>query len=229
MTTMNVASTPQIHNWTRVAQAAATVTTAEVAASLDQFELSAAPSQTPPAAEAPVAPLEARFREAFFTDYEARFCGKNIRRFVVNAPDSLEMEGAKVLAIENKGCSWFGMVRAMHARDVKGNGEPYATDRNWYHHVILEKDGRIYDFDYGITPQAPTVQDYFEKMFLNCDKVRPHQKLADYELQVIDAREYGDAKKDTSSKVTMGQYLEGWGVNLERYQVAEKPRSNVRW
>ncbi len=107
----------------------------------------------------PESPVLDRFREVFFSDYEARKCGMNIKHFITRYPEPQQLEGAKVLGIENKGLSWFGMTRAMHTRDTNFKGELRTTDSNWYHHVVLEKDGRIYDFDYGITPQAPTVEE----------------------------------------------------------------------
>lgn len=167
-------------------------------------------------------PVLDRFREVFFTDYEARKCGMNIRHFITRFPEPEQLEGAKVLGITNKGLSWFGMTRATHTRDTNFKGEMRVTDSNWYHHVVLEKDGRIYDFDYGITPKAPTVAEYFDKMFLNCDKVSAADKLKDYEVQVIDAQEYAKADKDTSTTARFKEYLGGWGVNLERYNQPAK-------
>lgn len=161
-----------------------------------------------------------RFREVFFRDYQERMCGQNIRRFITQFPDPKQLEGAKVLGIENKGLSYFGMVRAMNTRDVNSRGELRVTDKNWYHHVVLEKDGKIFDFDYGITPQAPGVEEYFEKMFLKCDKVRPAEKLKDYRIQVIEAQEYASARKDTSTHVSMRDYLTSWGANLARFETS---------
>lgn len=167
-------------------------------------------------------PVLDRFREVFFTDYEARKCGMNIRHFITRFPEPEHLEDAKVLGITNQGLSWFGMTRAMHTRDTNFKGEMRVTDSNWYHHVVLEKDGRIYDFDYGITPKAPTVAEYFDKMFLHCDKVSAADKLKDYEVQVIDAQEYAKAGKDTSTKARFKDYLGSWGVNLERYNQPAK-------
>lgn len=178
----------------------------------------AADTFVPSAAAEPPSVVERTFRESFFEDYQARYCGQNIKHFLTKLPEA-ELEGAKVLGIENKGFSWFGMVRAMQARDTKGNGEPYVTDRNWYHHVVLEKDGKIFDFDYGIVPSTPGVQEYFDKMFFEKDdKVRPADKLKDYELQVIDAREYVKGDKDTSTKVRFAEYLGGW-ANQAKFTV----------
>lgn len=167
-------------------------------------------------------PVVDRFREVFFRDYEERMCGQNIRRFITQFPDPKQLEGAKVLGIENKGLSYFGMVRAMNTRDTNSKGELRVTDKNWYHHVVLEKDGKIFDFDYGIAPQAPGVEEYFETMFLKCDKVRPAEKLKDYRIQVIEAQEYASARKDTSTQVSMRDYLTGWGANLERFETSPK-------
>ncbi len=167
-------------------------------------------------------PLTSEFRKAFFEDYEARKCGENIRRFLTRFPEPEALQGAKVLGIENKGFSYFGLTRALHTRDTKGNGEAYVTDKNWYHHVILEKDGRIFDFDYGIEPKVVDSEEYFETMFLNCDKVSREDKLKDYRVQVIDAQENLHRDQDTSSTMSFRDYgsLQGWGGNLKHYQVS---------
>lgn len=164
------------------------------------------------------------FRKAFFEDYQAARCGDNVRRFLTRFPEEA-LEGASVLGIENKGFSMFGLTRALHARDQKFSGEDFVTDRNWYHHVILEKDGKIFDMDFGIQPQAPTTLEYFETMFLQGDKqVRPSQKLKDYHIQVIDAGEYLRKDGDTSVKMSLAEYGEsrGWGEHLQRYLVTAK-------
>lgn len=154
--------------------------------------------------------VDGEFKDFFEKGYEPRFCGKNIKKFVAQLPPS-EQEGAKVLGIENKGFSYFGMVRAMHARDTKGDGTPYATDRNWYHHVVLEKDGKIYDFDFGIEPKVLSVPQYFSKMFFTNDKhVKPEEKRKDYEVQVIDAAQYVSGTQDSSTKMRLGEYLKPW-------------------
>lgn len=180
------------------------------------------PSPTQAEPSTPDCPLTVEFHKAFFEDYEARKCGENIRRFLTRFSDSEALQGAKVLGIENKGFSYFGLTRALHTRDTKGNGEPYVTDKNWYHHVILEKDGRIFDFDYGIEPKVVDSEQYFETMFLNCDKVSREDKLKDYRVQVIDAQEYLRRDQDTSKTLTFRDYgaLQGWGQNVKHYHVS---------
>lgn len=180
----------------------------------------ASPAQEEPSAHG--CPLTSEFHKAFFEDYQASKCGENIRRFLTRFPEPEALHGAKVLGIENKGFSYFGLTRALHTRDTKGNGEAYVTDKNWYHHVILEKDGRIFDFDYGIEPKVVDSEEYFETMFLNCDKVSREDKLKDYRVQVIDAQEYLRRDQDTSSTMSFRDYgsLQGWGDNLKHYQIS---------
>ena len=54
------------------------------------------------------------------------------------------------------------MVNAEKARTK--NGVP--SEKNWYHHVIFELDGFIYDFDYLNMPTVDRVLVYFNNMFL---------------------------------------------------------------
>jgi len=210
---INRISQPLQRSWNRVSGPTAEVAPTTPAESLE----SVGPGKRTEPSPAKDCAVADRFREVFFRGYQERMCGQNIRHFITRFPDPKQLQGAKVLGIENKGFSYFGMVRAMNTRDTTFSGELRVTDKNWHHHVVLEKDGRIFDFDYGIEPQTPTVEEYFDKMFLRCDKVRPHEKLKDYQVQVIDAEEYATATKDTSTRLSFRDYLEGWGVNLERY------------
>ncbi len=138
--------------------------------------------------------------------YEERQCGSNIRRLLGRLPES-ELAGAKVLGITNKGFTYFGLVRALHTRDTDREGNPRTTDKNWHHHVVLEKDGRIFDFDYGTEALTPTVKEYCDTMFFSDTKVKAEKKKTDYELQVIDAREYLHQKEDSSTTIRLGEYL----------------------
>lgn len=207
---------PQLRAWQRPASADLPVATESPDPS-DQVSLGEATSEPPPGS------LEAEFREAFFRDYEARKCGQNIRRFLTRVEDKGMLDGAKVLGIENKGFSYFGLVRAMHTRDTNNRGEMRVTDHNWYHHVVLEKDGRIFDFDFGITPTVANSEEYFETMFFECDKVPRERKLDDYQVQVIDAREYLEGDRDTSQSFSFRDYgaLQGWS-SLARHEVRSR-------
>lgn len=148
------------------------------------------------------------FKETYHSQlYEPRQCGSNIRRLLEKLSDSDELKDARVLGIGNKGFSYFGLVRARHARDTDRHGNARAWDRNWHHHVVLEKDGRIYDFDYGTDPKTPTIDEYFQTMFFDDPDVQADRKKKDYEIQVIDASEYLHRVKDSSVKMRLGEYL----------------------
>lgn len=110
--------------------------------------------------------LKQEFTRTFESHYESNRCGDNILGLVGRAYDNhLAINNANILEIVNSGFSMFGMVHAEYARENGRHGA--AGEANWYHHVILEKDGLIYDFAFGNTPQVLPVKQYFEKMFLN--------------------------------------------------------------
>jgi len=179
---------------------------------------------------APAATPESEFRETFFREYAARYCGKNIQRFVTRM-QSDDAAQANVLTIRNEGGSWFGLVRALKARDARDTPDGvqlFENDRNWEFHVVLEHQGKIFDFDYGIQPKVVPVEEYFHTMYLAGDAHVPAQrKLDGYSIKVTPAKEFGgtDAPSETRS---LAQYLSGWGVNLQQYAVPSDhaPASN---
>ncbi len=62
---------------------------------------------------------------------------------------------------------------------------------DWQFHVLLESQGYIYDLDYTINPQIPTVSEYFHKMFGVSSQ--NGQKMV---VRVIPAQEYSEAYDD---------------------------------
>ena len=109
------------------------------------------------------------------------------------------------------------------ARDRAYRGTEGGTT-NWYHHVVLEKDGLIYDYDFGIIPQVTSVRAYFDKMFLSdkkgvgssTDYVNPEEKLKDYEVEVKEVVDVLRAKRDQVAtpdgyKIRLRQYLMSYG------------------
>ena len=149
--------------------------------------------------------LEDEFKNTFFTHYNKRFCGPNIVNFLKRAQDKgIDLTNANHIVIKNVGWSTFGMVNAEWVR-LSGNPNPKPPgERNWYHHVILEVDGRIYDFSFDNEPQVPSVRDYINKMFL---EERPksegglffpdsESKLKDYVFTVRSGLEVLSAQND---------------------------------
>ena len=163
------------------------------------------------------APLQDRFEHSFYYEYQPRFCGRNIDNFVSEHLTPEERAGAKVIAIENSG-GWFGLVRAMKARDCRADGTPMENDRNWQHHVVLETGGQIYDFDFGIKPRPLPVEHDFNEMYLTKDKnVKPADKLDGYLLKVVDAEEYTKGDISKVPQVKLQDYLSSWGANLKTF------------
>lgn len=108
--------------------------------------------------------LKEEFHDTYVSGYVAGKCGQNILNLIGRGLDQdLDLKNAKIIEIVNKGFSMFGMVNAEYARGNRRDGNP--DELNWFHHVILEKDGMIYDYDFGTSPSVLPVKAYFEKMF----------------------------------------------------------------
>lgn len=145
--------------------------------------------------------LEKLFKNDFRKHYVQNQCGSNILEFLRRAETKgLNLYNANILEITNKGFSLFGLINAEYAREA-GRLNPNSSqdgmrqlpgENNWYHHVVLELDGEIYDFDFGNLPSVLTKELYFEKMFLNDKKkseggdhyIGREEKLKTYEILV---------------------------------------------
>ncbi len=143
------------------------------------------------------------FQASFNTHYEEARCGDNILGLIHRADlQKINLNNANILEITNQGFSVFGMLNAEYARASGRHGAP--GERNWYHHVVLEMDGLIYDFDFGNTPQVTTTQKYIEQMFLNDKRkseggefyVGREEKLKYYEITVKPALETMHARRN---------------------------------
>lgn len=165
------------------------------------------------------AELTKMFKDSYVTNYVSGRCGDNIRGLVSRADAKrLNLNQANVLIIENKGLSLMGMLNVEYARGSRRHGEPGPT--NWFHHVVLEKDGLIYDYDFGSSPSVVSVKKYFEKMFLSdkksegssIDYVNPEDKLKDYEVEILNSIDMLNAQRDRvatsdGKKMRLRQYL----------------------
>lgn len=170
------------------------------------------------------------FQEGFDKLYVSGRCGDNILRLIAFAKEkNIDLKGAKVLEISNPGMTNFGLVNVEYARqggriveETRHSKEPkfYPGEKNWYHHVVLEYKGYIYDFDYGNTPEVAPIKDYFEKMFLNEKKeneggefyIGRNYKLKDYELVPREANIVLESRTNKlplpeGKKLKLSQYL----------------------
>lgn len=147
-----------------------------------------------------ISSLESLFADSFHSHYKKGRCGDNILELVKRAQENdINLKDAKILEIVNKGNSVLGLVNVEYAREggrVDPNSlnmKPYryfAGERNWYHHVVLELDGFIFDFDFDNRPRVVSVREYFEVMFFEEKRendggsfyVGRDEKLRDYEI-----------------------------------------------
>lgn len=120
--------------------------------------------------------LNRLFSQRFFKNYKYSECILNIQDFI-NEAKKLKIDTSKirVISITNKGHSNFGQVNAEFARSSGPKNPEYPSrglkkfpgEKNWKFHVVLEESGFIFDFDLGNEPRILSVQEYFEKMFLD--------------------------------------------------------------
>lgn len=159
------------------------------------------------------------FSKTFNSNYEAGRCGDNILQLLERAEKlQINLNGARIIEITNTGNSVFGMLNVEFARESGRLNPQYPAsgprnlpgERNWYHHVVLEKDGLIYDYDFGNDPKVVPVKTYFHKMFLEEKKrseggefyVGPEEKLKYYELLLRPGRETLQSRRDRQSSPT---------------------------
>lgn len=173
-----------------------------------------------------------QFKTDFTKYYVENQCGSNILGFLGRAETKgININNAHILEISNKGFSLFGLINAEFARE-SGRLNPNSGidgirnlpgETNWYHHVVLEMDGEIYDFDFGNSPVVLPVKAYFEKMFLDDKKaseggeryIGRDEKLKTYEilvrpgLETIQARSENQ-KSPVKETLRLQDYLRGF-------------------
>jgi len=167
--------------------------------------------------------LKQLFSASFSTYYVEAKCGENILGLIQRADNKkINLNTANILEISNVGFSVFGLLNAEYARAGGRHGAP--GERNWYHHVVLEMDGFIYDFDFGNTPNITTTKKYFEQMFLDDKRkseggefyVGREEKLKYYEIVVKPALATMYARRDrvaspSGETMRLQQFLDIYG------------------
>jgi hypothetical protein len=161
--------------------------------------------------------IEAVFRDHFENEYIPNKCGQNIENFV----RALDAEGllpasAKIVKLDDEyGGSMFGMLNAEYARNATTRGP---GETNWYHHVVAEIDGKIYDFDFGNQPEIITTREWLDRQWLQENenpypafyRVGRKAKLK-YNVQFFDAARYLSSRLQSESlirKISLAEWYE---------------------
>lgn len=157
------------------------------------------------------------FKHFFETKY-VPICGKNVFDFVKLL--DAQSKGFRVLSIENRGNTVAGQVNVERARGERFR-KPAVVEMNYGHHVfLLDPNGKVYDFDYTVTPTILPFPEYAEKMFLEepeCTKpvygefcVGRAHKLKDYIIESTEAEAVLTETNPPPIRVTLGEALENW-------------------
>ncbi len=178
---------------------------------------------------ASVPELSGLLKQTFTTHYESGRCGQNILRLLSSADkNGINLGNANIVEITNGGYSVFGLVNVEQAResgrrnpDVNSPFRNLPGERNWYHHVVLEMDGFIFDFDFTNSPTVLSKTQYFELMFLKeltqaqggNFYVGRDEKMKDYKIEFYDAIDGLRASENRTvgpkkTKMNLREYLE---------------------
>ncbi|RYZ65990.1 MAG: hypothetical protein EOP05_19800 [Proteobacteria bacterium] len=168
-------------------------------------------------AQTPIAPV---FESSFNSNYQSGQCGTNIMNLVKLAnEEGVDLSNARVILITNESYFNFGMVGGFEARSSRldkttGKRIPYFELRSWYHHVFLEHDGYIYDYDFGSEPRVTPVAEYVERMFLPekrwslGDKITSREdRLKGYRVEIRTAESTLQRSQEKGELMTLGEFL----------------------
>ena len=145
------------------------------------FALSLGLASTPSLAET----LDQCFEKSYFdlTIYKQNWCNRNVRNLYgacfAHEPSNHKAHVIYLLSVNSD----EQMKKDVPTIRVYPFSARSGT-RVWNFHVILERDGLIYDLDYTTQPQITDVFTYFEKMF------RVPGVNVKYVARIIDADEY---------------------------------------
>ena len=162
------------------------------------------------------------FEEHFHTKYIPGRCGINALNFIKSAEENFGAANElTIVSMKNTGLSVFGMINAEKTRGLRYQ-KPAVVEANWYHHAfVVDNNGMVYDFDFGIEPRITHINEYLEEMFLNepeCENkgwsgrfcAGRKYKLSDYEMIAISGAD--SLKKDEGGmkKMYMKDVVENW-------------------
>lgn len=155
--------------------------------------------------------IKAEFTNSFYTSYSAGDCGQNIANLIIRLRNQgVDLSRARVAIITNNGY-FFSVTHRRNAgpklKTPIGNIQSEAGIANFYHHIIFENDGEVYDYDFGNTPRVVSMKSYIKQMFWDEPAVTQYtgmERLSlrrDYRIAFVSALTYlqilntGDAPK----------------------------------
>jgi hypothetical protein len=137
--------------------------------------------------------FELRFAETFRdrNAYCAGFCDDNVHGFLLKLQkERIDLSQVRVLLLLYNSAITT-QEGALQSRSLKPESarSPESAPQGWTYHVLVEYQGRIYDFDYGLRPEAPLARDYFQKMWIGSWRYQFNQ-LERIMMRAIPAQEF---------------------------------------
>lgn len=134
-----------------------------------------------------------KFKDSFYDQkniYASGFCCVNVRDLLAKmTAEGVDLADAKVLYILND--LHRGSLESSRKKRTLKPVSARKEESNywgWTFHVVLEKNGLIYDLDFTHKPEALSVPEYFTKMFVGKNlKYNPIETIT---MREIPAHEY---------------------------------------
>ena len=101
--------------------------------------------------------IEAIFRKCWYGHYESGLCPLNVRRFLTKLErENGSLDDFRVL-----------VIRKADGTRIEPHFPRNQRTTTWTFHVLAERKGLIYDFDYGSSPTGVPASTYFQAQFGN--------------------------------------------------------------
>lgn len=144
--------------------------------------------------------LHAEFVASFHSGYVRGRCAENIRNLILRLrAQGVDLSRARVAVITNGGYH-FSVTHRRNSGDRLQNpqGEiKFAPGiAKFSFHVILENEGKVYDYDFGNAPQVTSIKQYIKTMFWDEPQVTQYTGLEtlaqrrDYKIAFVPAEKF---------------------------------------
>lgn len=168
--------------------------------------------------------LSRLFSDHFHDHYQERRCGENAQQFIEAVEEQYRAASSVYLVvIEDTGFSNFGLVQAEKARWPGREGQ--TQDMNWgYHAFVMDRAGKVYDFDYNHKPTIVNIREYLESMFLHDNECNQGQvrrsagdtcvsrdtRLTEYKVTVVPGDRILDRDESVKRVLKLGEAWSDW-------------------
>ncbi len=154
------------------------------------------------------------FAEAWTVDYQPTECGNNISRFLKKLQKrNVRLSEAQVITVSPQ---FDGLL--INAERTRTGQSGATTEQNWYFHVFLLLEGKVFDFDFMNRPAVLPIARYLDQMFF--DEIYPpfyphnfvgRKEKDSYKVKVFSAAEFmvSSGARNPLKQASLGAFAAG--------------------